>query len=263
MGIAAAVAGAAVAGVAGSALSSSAASKASGAQTQADQQAAAQQQDQFAATQANLAPYNTAGQTNLGPLQNFYQGTQGALNTAYGQLQAAVPQAMTQAQLEQTPGYQFQLSQGLKAAQNNAASKGLGVSGAAMTAADTYATGLANSNYQTQFGNQQQIYADNATNYNNLLNGQNAVYAQLSGPVTLGENAAATTGAQGVQSSTNVGNDLTNSGNAASAGISASNNAVTSGLTTAGNSGLNYLGSQAVMNSLNGNQGYLDTTSQF
>ena len=38
----------------------------------------------------------------------------------------------TMAQLEQTPGYQFSLDQGLKATQNSYAGQGLGASGAAM-----------------------------------------------------------------------------------------------------------------------------------
>jgi len=70
------------------------------------------------------------------------------------------PPPMTQAQLEATPGYQFNLSQGLKAAQSAAAAKGLGVSGAALKGASTYATGLADSTYQNQFNNAQQIYTD-------------------------------------------------------------------------------------------------------
>jgi hypothetical protein len=59
----------------------------------------------------------------------------------------------TQQGLEQTPGYQFTLDQGLKSAQNAAAARGLGVSGAALKASDTYATGLANSTYNQQLQN--------------------------------------------------------------------------------------------------------------
>ena len=52
--------------------------------------------------------------------------------------------------LQSTPGYQFTLDQGLKAAQNNATAQGLGVSGAAMKAASTYTSGLADQTYQNQ-----------------------------------------------------------------------------------------------------------------
>lgn len=72
----------------------------------------------------------------------------------------ALPPAMTQAELEQTPGYQFTRSQGLQAVQNSAAARGLGVSGAAMKGAATFATGLADSTYQQQFAQKQQLFSD-------------------------------------------------------------------------------------------------------
>jgi hypothetical protein len=61
------------------------------------------------------------------------------------------PLQMTQAQLEQTPGYQFTRDQGLKMTQSAAAARGLGVSGASLKGAATYATGLANTTYKDQF----------------------------------------------------------------------------------------------------------------
>jgi hypothetical protein len=77
---------------------------------------------------------------------------------------------MTEAELVQTPGYQFNLSQGLRAAQNSAAARGLGVSGAALRGAANYATGLADSTYQNQFANQQTLWQDQV---NSLLGGFN------------------------------------------------------------------------------------------
>lgn len=72
----------------------------------------------------------------------------------------ALPPRMTQAELEQTPGYQFARSQGLQSVQNSAAARGLGVSGAAMKGAATFATGLADNTYQAQFAQQQQLFSD-------------------------------------------------------------------------------------------------------
>jgi hypothetical protein len=73
---------------------------------------------------------------------------------------ASAPGQMTQAELAATPGYQFTLNQGLQAVQNSAAAKGLGVSGAALKGAADYATGLADSTYQTQFNIAQQRWQD-------------------------------------------------------------------------------------------------------
>lgn len=168
---------------------------------------------------------------------------------------------MTQAQLEQTPGYQFNLSQGLKATQSAAAAKGLGVSGAALKGAATYATGLADSTYQNQFNNAQQIYSDlfnNAqtayTGFMNLgqadVNRQNQNYSNLLSAASLGQNAAAQVGNQGVQSANNSGNFLTQAGNAQASGAVGGANALTSGL----GSTFNQLQNQQTLYNLTGGQ---------
>jgi hypothetical protein len=100
---------------------------------------------------------------------------------------------MDQATLEATPGYQFNLSQGLKAAQNSAAARGLGLSGAAIKGATSYATGLADSTYQNQFNNA----VTNQTNaFNRLLQttslGANAAGQQASANQATGQGIAST-----------------------------------------------------------------------
>lgn len=77
-------------------------------------------------------------------------------NEVYGDLVSKLPDltapiTMDQATLEATPGYKFNLSQGIRGVDLSAISKGL--SGAQAKAAATYATGLADSTYQTQFNN--------------------------------------------------------------------------------------------------------------
>lgn len=52
--------------------------------------------------------------------------------------------------LQNLPGYQFTLQQGLKSTQSGAAARGLGSSGAALKGAANYATGLADSTYGNQ-----------------------------------------------------------------------------------------------------------------
>jgi hypothetical protein len=89
----------------------------------------------------------------------------------------------TQQQLQNAPGYQFQLQQGLESTQNGYAAQGLGVSGAAMKGAATYATGLANENY---------------TNLANLYNQNRSTTANiLTGGAQLGQQAAGTLGQLG------------------------------------------------------------------
>lgn len=117
------------------------------------------------------------------------------------------------------PGYQFTLNQGLKATQNSAAARGLGSSGAALKGAASYATGLAQSNY------------------NNYFN-------QLMGITQLGENAAAQTGAYGTQTASSVGNNLIGAGNATAASYLNTGNAV--------NNAANTIGSYYMLQGLSG-----------
>jgi len=67
--------------------------------------------------------------------------------------------------LASTPGYQFQLQQGLKATQNSQTARGLGVSGPAIQAGDQYAQGLASTTYNQQLQN---YLAQNQQGYNML-----------------------------------------------------------------------------------------------
>src|SRR5664279_5795582 len=152
--IAAAVAGSAVVGAGSSLLGGSQASAASG-------KAADYQMKEAVAAVNRAAPYELAGNSASNLLQ-YYNNNGGftAGQPNYLQMsQDAMPGQMTQAQLEKTPGYQFQLGQGLAATQNSAAARGLGVSGSALKGAATFATGLADSNYQNQFANAQTKYS--------------------------------------------------------------------------------------------------------
>ncbi len=252
-----AAAGAVVAAGINAYSSSSAASTAAG----ASKDAAAAQAKQQAQTRADLLPYNTVGQSAAQQLQDlntsgFTAGQPNYLDMANQNL----PGQMTQAQLEATPGYQFNLKQGLQATQNAAAAKGLGVSGAALKGAATYATGLADSTYQNQFNNAQTRYQD----YLNLNTGQQGnaqnLYSRLQGTASLGENAAAQTGQQGTTAAATQGNYLNQAGQASAAGTLGVGNA----LTGAANSYMGYNALQdALGKSTGGTGGYLDTTSTF
>ena len=154
-------------------------------------------------------------------------GTAGTTAPAGNALGVGAPGTLTApfnptiSQLEQTPGYQFLLDQGLKATQNSYAAQGLGGSGAAIKGATNYATGLAGTTFQQQFQN---YWAQNQNIYN-----------MISGVSSLGENAAVMAGNQGTQQALANSNLLTGIGNSQAAGIVGSQNAITGGLLGAGN----------------------------
>jgi hypothetical protein len=166
-----------------------------------------QQQQQYQQNRADLAPYRgfgeTAGKQLIDRLPQLTQG----LNP-------------TQADLEKTPGYQFNLSQGLKATQNSAAARGLGVSGAAMKGAANYATGLADNTMNTQA--------------NIFWNNQNNAYNKLYGVTNIGAGAAGATVTAGQANQNQQSNLLTGMGSVGAAGTIGSAAAMNQGLGAAG-----------------------------
>jgi hypothetical protein len=220
------------------------------------------------------APYVQAGYNILGPLaqaamapragQPYLDQAQGYLQQAAGMVPPSMAGGLTpnlQAWLQQTPGYQFQLGQGLSAVQGAAAARGLGVSGTSLKGAATYATGLADANYQNQFNNAQTAWQDvinqgvQSQNLGTLANTlQASQYGQLANIANLGQNAATGTaqaataaGQQGTgaitQFGSNYGNFLTQAGQAQAAGTVGPANALTSSIN-------NYLGLNAFQNAI-------------
>lgn len=173
------------------------ASKAAGAQKSAAKQASATEQGMYDTTRGDLMPYQQAGQKGT----NALLGLSGLGPNGTAGIQSS---------LESLPGYQFTQTQGLKAVQNSAAARGLGVSGAALKGAANYATGLANSTYGDQFN-------------------------RLMGISQLGENAAAQTGAYGTQTAGQIGENTIGAGNAAAGGYVGSANAVGNAANSIGN----------------------------
>jgi hypothetical protein len=187
-------------------------------------------------TRGDLAPFTTAGQGGLDTLTGLAKLGPNAGGPDYvAQANALFPGQMTQAELEQTPGYQFTLGQGLKAVQSANAAKGLGVSGAALKGAAQFATGLANNTYKDQFNIAQQRFADvgtlNTMQQGNVTN----AYNRASGLASLGENAAAQTGSTGATLANQAGNALMAAGNDQAAGLKGVSNALTDSVN-------NYLG---------------------
>lgn len=102
-----------------------------------------QKQEELMAQNAQL----TIDNYNLDDLYNQFDST-------YGEEAAKrlTPQEI-QAELEQTPGYQFQMSQGLQALDRSASAKGNLNSGNAQTAAVKYGQGLADQTFQQSLAN--------------------------------------------------------------------------------------------------------------
>jgi len=191
---------------------------ASNAQSDAAAAAQAQQMQMFNTTQANLKPYMTAG-----------VGATNMLTNALPSLTA--PFQPTMQQLENTPGYQFTLNQGLQGVQNSYAAQGLANSGAALKGAGQYATGLASNTFQTQFAN-------------NLATNQQA-YNMLAGTAGIGENAAAGVGNAATATGQGMANSIMQGGTAQAAGYMGAAGAI--------NSGINGMYQSSLLNGLLGN----------
>lgn len=185
--------------VVGGAVSAYSANRAASAQTRAADKAAGIAQDQYERTRADLAPYRDAGGRATTELEQRLP-------------HLTSPIELTQEWLENTPGYQFTRTQGLKSVQNSAAARGLGVSGAALKGAATFATGLADQTYKTQFD----VENTNRTN----------AYNRLMGLVQVGQNAATGTGVLGEKAAGTSASAAMAAGNAQASGINAMGNAV-------------------------------------
>lgn len=216
-------AAAAVGSIAGAAISGSAAKSAAETQAKAAEDAAHLQNDQWQQTQDNLQPYMDLGKSYINPLES-------ALANPMLTQRFSAPST---ADAMNAPGYQFTQQQGLKAVQNSAAARGLGVSGAAMKGAASYATGLADSTYNDVFNRALQTFN---TNYSSAANNVN----RLQSVVGNGQNAAATNGSLGAAAVGNIGNTLTSGANASAAGMVGAGNAISSGLSSIGNNALIY-----------------------
>lgn len=120
-----AIAGSAIVGAGASMITGSKAAKA---QKNAAAQQIAEQRRQYDQTRTDYAPWRAAGESALSRLSNEMAG---GATTAF----------------TKTPGYDFRLSEGVKAAERSAAARGRLGSGATMKAVQRYGEGLASDEY--------------------------------------------------------------------------------------------------------------------
>jgi hypothetical protein len=255
----------------GGLLGSSAASKAAAQQAAAGTAAAAgqrqagnvasgQQQQQLSSETANASPYTTLGAGTAGTLSSAL-----APGGSLGSRWSSTFSAPTAAQAEQTPGYQFQLQQGLNALQNSAAARGGLLSTGTAKNLNNYAQGTASANYQNTYNNALQAYN---TNFSTNEQSQNDLFNRLYSTTGLGANSAAnlnsvragTTNALASGEMGNaqiVGNDIRGVGEAQASGTVGSANALNAGITGVGNAigqGISLQGLLGAMNASNSNQ---------
>ena len=145
--------------VVGGILGSNAANKAANTQATAAQQAQALElQNQQQAQQAQ--------QTSLGNITAAQQPYQSVGSTGANALNKYIQngfQAPTLEQAEATPGYQFNLQQGTRAINQNAAANGTLMSGNTGTALEQFGQGLAQNTYQQAYNNALNTYQTNAS----------------------------------------------------------------------------------------------------
>ncbi len=202
------------------------ANKAADAQTAAAQASIANQQQMYAQNRDVLTPFINAGAGQIGNQRQLMTNQQSLLdpNNAGGPLSAlnrlTMPGADMSEALAQTPGYQFALSQGLRASNNQLAARGLGGSGGAVSkGASTFAEGLAGNTWQSVVQALQNSYNTQLSGGQNLIgSGQNL----LNSGVTAGSALAGV----GTNTANAVSGSLGYQGNAQAAGANATGAAI-------------------------------------
>ena len=232
--------------------------KASEQQIAARERALQMQKGMFDTAAGALNPFISGGANVLNQLSGL-TGPGGALTTPTSanlpggtNFSGVVPNfnfQPTQEQLEQTPGYQFNLNQGLKAVQNSAAARGLGSSGTAMKGAADYAQGLAGTTFQQQLQNYlqqgqmnfqntltagqqdwQNTFQSGQTGFQNYLQQNRQIFDLLFPQAQLGAGSAASLAGAAGTFGKSMGDTMTGIGDAGAAGTLGETNAWTNAL---------------------------------
>ena len=143
--VAAAVIGAAVVGAAATSVASS---KAAGAAGKASQNSVQEQQREYDQARSDNAPFRTTGISALDQVAKLYglDTTDANGNVVKGTGKADFSSFTT------APDFQFNLQQGQDAINRSAAARGGLLSGAAVKAGQTYASGLASNQFNSYVG---------------------------------------------------------------------------------------------------------------
>ena len=225
-------AGGVVGNLLGGLIGSNASNSAANTQANAANQANQTQLQMFNTLQQNLNPYKQAG---LPALQQLSQGTApgGQFNSTF-----------TPDQYTQSPGYQWQLQQGMNAMNNQANAAGMGLSSANLQSLGSYVTGAAQQDYHNA--------------YNQWLSNRQSNMGNVMGLAGMGQNAAAGIGSGAMQTGNSIAGNQIGAGNALAAGQIGSSNAWGGAI----NNIMNQQSQQNMMSQLNnmwGGNSFLNT----
>jgi len=170
--------------------------EASKAQSESAAAANALQRTEYDQTRADQQPWRDAGYSALGRMSDLLglSGHTGA--DGYGSLN----QRFTPGDLQNDPGYQFELAQGTKTLQNSAAARGGLYSGATLKALTQYGNDYAGTKYNEA--------------YNRFNQDQNTTYNRLASQAGLGQVSTQQVDAAGQHMADQVGSNLIGAGNA-------------------------------------------------
>jgi hypothetical protein len=154
----------------------------------------------YGQAQKDIKPYTHLGEVGA----TGYEANLPYLTSRYGmedykQSPLYTPMVRNLAELQATPGYQFQLQQGLQGVQQSAASKGGLLSGAAGQAMNNYAQGQAAQGYQSAWERAQKAYG---TAFTQDLTQKAQIGTMYLEPAKLGQNSVLGLGQIGVNAAT-------------------------------------------------------------
>ena len=199
--------------------SASAARRAAATQAASADRATELQREQYYDQVSRQEPFRQAGLTSTNELMRQFGLAGDAQSAGYGNLLRDFAASDFQAD----PGYQFRLSEGMKALDRAAAARGGYLSGGALKAGQRYAQDAASQEY--------------ANAYNRYNQNRSMRYQMLTGQQTAGANATNAQNQAAQNYATNAGNAMMNAGAARASGYLGSayaNNALIGGLTNIG-----------------------------
>ncbi len=201
------------------------ASKAADAQTAAANASIFNQQQMYNWNKETLAPFIGAGAGQIGNQRELIANQQRLLDpTAMGPLQAlqklTMPGSDMSAELAQTPGYKFALDQGIRASNNQLASRGLGGSGGPVAkGAASFATGLAGNTWKSVVDALQ-------SSYNTILSGGQNLIGSGQNLINSGVTAGSALAGVGTNTANAISGAQTGAGNAQAASANAMGGAI-------------------------------------
>ncbi len=204
------------------------ADNAADAQQDAARDALGLQRDIYNQQRADQEPFRQAGLTGQNRMLDLLGLSQNTGAEGYGKY----ARDFGEQDFQQDPGYQFRLSEGLKALDRQAAARGGLISGAALKAAGRYGQQSASDEYQNAF-NRYQVNRSNQLNPLQGLTGQ-------------AQSATNTLGQAGQNYAGQAGQSYSDMGNARAAGYIGQSNAIGDGLQNA----LGYYQNQQMVNRL-------------